>query len=604
MSKFPFLRRPVRLILYAALLALVSTAALIFAWQYKLDGMILDHAIDAYAYVGTVVRADGKILDSDLDRDLVSMTGKEPPEMGGPAFLEEIPEGLVTWLEDSKYVTRLDSRETLAAVLGDYRRIKADDTAQTEKVPDEMMSAAATPFYFLQGTVTMQNVLPMDDETDIAWDTYHIQIDKMWSDPECNWTRMIVEFLRSADEAPLQVGQRVFLLGGYIYNGESQVPIEAQTTVYSTGYLRLRSGGRELSVFDENRCTIIPDGVDAERYIQELLDSTGLSEYLQRQIRTKTTVTLRATQDMNMIPAFAKGKAKIYEGRMLTPADIGTKRCVISSGLAQRNRLSPGDTLMLSVADGCYTIDASNWNGGWESGDPGNGDALLEYGEYEEYEIAGIYSQIGRRIQNTLYFPYCDIFVPADADTQAGTVRPYTFSFRVPGPDHVAFLAKFEQVLKEYGYSLVMEDTGWNDVKESFYTMQTRRQLMLLCAAAAFAAAVLVFAVLIGSHCRYEYGLRRLLGARKREAVEIYGAVFLFTAIPGGAAAVAAAWFSAVKLMKDAIAEGSVLMLPTDAQCAGTLAAWAMMELAAVAVVLLTLAWRGERRGLLRLIRR
>ena len=52
------------------------------------------------------------------------------------------------------------------------------------------------------------------------------------------------------------------------------------------------------------------------------------------------------------------------------------------------------------------------------------------------------------------------------------------------------------------------------------------------------AAAVIVFAILLNAHCRYEYGIRRLLGAKKGEARGIYGAVFACTAIPGGAVSV------------------------------------------------------------------
>lgn len=604
MSKFPFLRRPVRLILYTALLALVTTAALIFAWQYKLDGVILDHAIDTYAYVGTVVRSDGEVLDSNLDRDLVSMSGAEPPEMGGPAFLEPIPEELVSWLEDSEHVVRIDSRRTQAALVGDYTRGKAEDTAQTQKVPDSMMNPTPTEYFFLEGTVTMVTVSIVDDP-DIDIDTYQVRVDKMWSDPDFTGERMVVEIWRHTSEEPLQEGQRIFMLGNQILMGSSGMPSDSQTTLDTPKWIQVWKGPEyELSVIEQNSLTIIPDGVDSESYIQALLESTGLDAYLERQLRSKYTVTIRRTQDMAMIPLFARGKAKAYEGRVLTPQDAGRKVCVISSTLSSRNRLNVGDTIELAVSDGCYTLRNELFGDGWESGNPSADDELLAYGDYEEYEIVGIYSQKGRRTNNMFYFPHCDIFVPADADTKAETARPYTFSFRVPGPEYLDFLAEFEPVLEEAGYSLVIEDTGWDDVKESFYTMQTRRQLMLLCAAAAFMAAVVVFAVLLNAHCRYEYGLRRLMGANKREAAGIYGGVFLFTGVPGALIAVGGAWLMAVRLMKDALASDALLVLPTDGQCAGTLMLWAALELAALLGVLFLLAWRGEKRGLLGLIRR
>ena len=87
MKKYSFLRRPVKPALYAILLALILTAALVFGWQYHLDGIVLDHAIDTYAYVGTLVRTDGQVLDGTASRDERDFYGVSP-EMGGPAFLE------------------------------------------------------------------------------------------------------------------------------------------------------------------------------------------------------------------------------------------------------------------------------------------------------------------------------------------------------------------------------------------------------------------------------------------------------------------------------------------------------------------------------------
>ena len=130
MTKFSFLRRPVKPALYTALLALILTAALVFAWQYHLDGLILDHAIDTYAYVGTLVRSDGQVVDYEATRDERDFEGISG-EMGGPAFLEELPQELVQWLSGSDYVTRIDSRQTQAAMLGEYTRVNAEETAQT-----------------------------------------------------------------------------------------------------------------------------------------------------------------------------------------------------------------------------------------------------------------------------------------------------------------------------------------------------------------------------------------------------------------------------------------------------------------------------------------
>ena len=602
MRTFSFLRRPVKPVLYSILLALILTAALVFGWQYHLDGLVLDHAIDTYAYVGTLVRTEGQVLDYEAtrdERDFYGITG----EMGGPAFLEELPEELIRKLTDCGYVSRIDSRKTQAAMLGECTRVNLNETKQTARINEEMMSNSGQAYHYLEATVESVAMNEWRNEDDIAVDDYRLHVDRMWSNPDFPTETMMLKVWCLSAEPQFEVGQKIFLVGDYVYMGENGIPSDQQTGFDSLEYLRdyIKRYGYdwELSTVQENRYILIPEGVDSESYIQEFLESTGLDVMLNRQLRNRNAATVRRTQDMSMIPMFAKNKAKIYEGRMLAPGDMGKKLCVISNGLSQRNRLSVGDTIRLSLADGSYCLE-----NGWETGEQGDEDAALTYGAFEEYKIVGIYTQAGRRTVNALHFTYNDIFLPAEEGMTAALQKPYTFSFKVPGPDYQNFLAEYEPVLSDAGYTLVVQDTGWDDVKESFYTMQTRRQLMFLCAAAAFAAAVIVFAILLNAHCRYEYGLRRLLGAKKGEALGIYGAVFACTAIPGGAVAVLGSWFAAVHLMQKALASDKTLPLPTNTQCAGLLAVWAAAALLAAFALVLVLAWREERRGLLKLTRR
>ena len=594
MTKFPFLRRPVRLILYAVLLALITTAALIFGWQYQLDSMMLNHAMDTYGYLGTIVRSNGQILDSDADPDFVE-DAEEMPMMGGPAFLEEIPEELVQWLYGREDVARIDNRRTTSGLLGQYHRTKAKSNATGQTAKAGGYDYDEEQYWFLEGTVMV--VIP-NAAGEIAIDICQIQVDRMWNAPEHPAKQMRVEINRSGQESAPEVGQKVFLLGRMIYSGESGIPDTGETYLYTAAYAQYCLGNKYTpQVQDENAYTILPDGVDAEQYIQSLLASTGMDAVLERQLKTQYTVSLIQTKDMTMIPLFAQGKALTYEGRGLTPRDQGEKICVIPQGLAHRNNLSVGDTIQLAMSDVCYT-DMT----GRATGNPGREDFLPEYGAYEVYEIVGIYSQKHIRIGNQLYFSYDDIFVPSEENTVADTVQPYAFSIRISGPDYLNFQTDFQPVLDACGYSMIVEDTGWDDVKESCYTMQARRKLTLMCTGLAFGAAVAVFAVLLNAYCRYEYGLRRLLGASKGEAWGIYGGTFLFTALPGAVLAVAVAWYVAAHPMKNVLTMD--LPLPTDGQCALTLAMWAGMELAAILMVLLGLSWCNERRGLLRLVRR
>ena len=589
MKKFPFLRRPVRFVLYAALLALISTAALIFGWQYKLDGMVLDHAMDTYGYLVTVVPTDGQILDSDADPDFE----ENMPMMGGPAFVEEIPDDLVQWLYGRDDIARIDNRRTRSGLLGEYDRInaKSNSVGQISKAG----RSAEIQYYFLEGTVLTVHA---NADGEIAIDICQVRVDRMWSDPEYPAKQMRVEIHRSGQESALEPGQKVFLLGQYVYSGISGIAETGETYVMTPGFHQTILGDDfTTNPVQKHACTVIPDGADPEQYIQELLASTGLDAMLERQRKTLYTVSLIETRDMTMIPLFAKGKALTYEGRGLTPKDRGEKVCVIPQALADRNKLSAGDTIALALGEGCYTDGT-----GRQTGLPGISDEFMEYGDYEVYEIVGIYSQKNIRPDNHLYFSYDDIFIPAEADTMAAVVQPYGFSLRISGPDYHDFQNDFQPVLDEYGYSMIVEDTGWDDVKESFYTMQARRKLTLACTCLAFGAAVAVFSVLLNAYCRYEYGLRRFLGASKLEALGIYGGTFLFTALPGGFVAAGVAWYAAVYFIKAALFVE--MPLPTDGECALCLAFWAGLELIAIAAALLILSWRNERRGLLRLVRR
>lgn len=593
MRKFPFLRRPARLLLYGALMALVTATALVFAWQYRLDGVILDHAIDSYAYVATPVRADGEILDSgEMDPELAEEYGIVPA-VGGPAFVEELPEGLVAWLYENDRVARIDSRRTLAGLVGEYHRTQANTTGQTQKPGTTMQ------YWFLEGTVVQASGNYTDAEAGIAGDVYRVAVDKLWDSPKAETKQVIVDFNRSAEEPALEQGQRVFLVAPYIYSGAD---METGRMSLDTGaYLKAMFGSDlPLSLDQQYAYVVIPEGADSGQFIEAYLAETGLEEVLEQQLKTLYSVTLRETQDMGMVPLFLQGKAKAYEGRLLTPADLGKKVCVIPSGLSQRNRLSVGDTIMLSAAGDCYPLE--DMPIGKETGSPGAEEALLEYGPYEEYEIVGIYAQKGT--YNYLYFDSSDIFIPAQADTRAEPVKPYSFSFRVAGPDWLEFEAQAQPVLEEYGYTLIVEDTGWDEVKEQFYSMQARRKLTLVFAVVAFGVAVAVSALLLNAHCRYEYGLRRLMGASRREAAGICSSTFLFTALPGAALAVLAAWWGATRPIKEALDVDLQLLVPADGQCALTLLGWAAAELAVLLVAVLALAWRNERRGLLRLVRR
>ena len=186
-------------------------------------------------YVGTVVRSDGKVLDNILaedERDIRDF-GWDSPQMGGQAFLEELPEGLVQWLYDSESVSRIDSRRTQAALLGDYFRTHTEETGPISKIDDTMMSVSEGFYYYLEATVesVMNNEWRDDDE--ITVDNYRVHVDRMWSDPNFSQDTMTLKVWCMSAEPQFEVGQRLFLIGDYVYYGENGVPSDQNTVIDS-----------------------------------------------------------------------------------------------------------------------------------------------------------------------------------------------------------------------------------------------------------------------------------------------------------------------------------------------------------------------------------
>lgn len=73
-TRFSFLRNPFMLLLIVLLTVLISTAALVFSLQSCLDGIVMDHAMNSTAYVGTVTsRMHQYPMIKELPDDIISM---------------------------------------------------------------------------------------------------------------------------------------------------------------------------------------------------------------------------------------------------------------------------------------------------------------------------------------------------------------------------------------------------------------------------------------------------------------------------------------------------------------------------------------------------
>lgn len=571
MRKFPFWRRPIKLILFTFLLCLFTAAALVFILQYVLDGLTMEYFEDSYAYVGTVY----------------SRLQEKP-------VLKLLPEEVIHQLQESEKVAQVDFRQTLGA--------RAEGLSY---VPDWFIQTEAiTQNDFVEGIVKEDSYL---ETANYGIEEYApVKLLKVWVG---NREIFLNPYLRVTHEKGFS--RPMFKKGDHIffitkYSVWSDDVGSDQLNVQTEGYLE--SIGVEDSLFGKCAMLFLPDGLseeESEQYILDYMEETGLAYYVELKNSLVDTFTVRRVSDMSMLLSIADNTTFIAEGRELYRSDTGKKVCVISQALADQNSLCVGDTIRLSLADGCYvTQEPFEANAGWESGYPGEADQeFLEYGEAEDYEIVGLYAWIERDLRNGYFqFSKNDIFIPGTGDP-AGPVRPYNFSFRVLGTDYESFLDEFEVPLHEEGYTLQMVDCGWGDIQDSYYIMKSRRGLLLLLGILVLLAAAVLYDVLLVQHFRYEYGLRRMLGAYRREAVEIFVSGFLFTALPAGILAVLSACATYGLWLREKLSEAVPMQLPGLLECTGMLCVWTLAELFIGGVLLAFFVRRMEKDCLLKLIK-
>ena len=575
----PISRKPGKLILCAVLFAVTAGAALLFALQAWLDGIVLERSMDAYAYVGTLTydasaeenNSSGNVLREDVAFSLLD--GE-----------------IISLIENSEYVTSADTRTTSAGLVeGIYT------------VPDKMITdGRLNQHYFIEATVI--RMIDSAELPGLYYDFYTLRMEKQWGGGILTPGTLNLILYRSAEEEPLESGNRVFLIGDYYADGYGIR--NDHTIIYTEKAAALFGEENAESILESNRVAVIPEGEDSEKWIMDYMEKTGLLPLFENYCKLENAVTVRRVSDMTMHPYFSSGRIFISEGRAIEPSDKGKKICIISQGLSNRNRLNVGDTIHLAAAEGCYTTSGlSSSENGWESGFPMEWEEILPYGEFEEYEIVGVFCQTSRKGSDPLFLGHNDIFVPSGEES-AGSVRSYNFSFRVEGSGYEAFVSELGTVLDDNGYKIRLRDTGWEDVENTFFLLKDRRRFMLASAAAACALAAVLYAVLINRNCRKSYAISRILGGTKYESAFEYLVPFLAGGLSGIILAGITALGGYLLWMRGAMEEVLSVALPTTAECVRMLLLTAFAELALSALILAVLCVIQEQKGLLRLIRR
>lgn len=436
MKEFSFLRRPTKIILYGILFFLMIAVCLIFALQYVLDGITMEHAIETYAYTGTIY----------------SCVEEDP-------FYKVVPEHILEQLAQSEYVEVLDVRETYSG--------KADDVYQ---VVDGFIT-----LYTMDNFCMLDVEVIEEEEEDISF----YQIKPLTVLAGIKDDESIALIIESKDEPKryLQQGNRVVLIArqsGRVLYFYKMSDLEGFTFYPTEPIADVKAF--EQTLFFRNPYIILPDDLDeveTKQYIQSFLEETGWDKWLEKKKETECMFTVRTVSDMGLLIPFVEGKAFLTDGRELAASDIGSKVCVISEMMAETNKVNVGDTISLALADTSYVVDETyEPHQGWESGFPGEQDELLSYGEAEEYEVVGIYNTIYKDAVNDCFlYSQNDIFIPQLPDSYEAavkTARPYEISFRILGPDYEAFMDELETVFYEQGYVVDVVDSGWENVEDAF----------------------------------------------------------------------------------------------------------------------------------------
>lgn len=576
MSKFTFLRKPLKLILIAMLMVLLSTAMLVFCLQSFLDGLVMDYSMNSTAYVGSIY----------------SHTQEYP-------MLKDIPADILGQLESSDTVENVMTAHVYSAKAEGLTRV-VDAFGIYESLNQKL---------FVEGIVSDKPTFNHYQRGNM--ENFSLKILSIWGG---NWSSesILVHLMHdfNTEEPQLKTGDHVFLVGRYNsnFNGDA-----IGLFLYAPEVLDFRNLETD-SAFWNYPFLVLPENLGEEESaasIMSFLQESGLEESLNMMDDIEDMFTIHQIEDMSMLPTVADETTFITQGRELRTGDYGNHVCVLNEAVARQNGLSVGDTISLSIADGCYVFDDNLSKSGfehylgWKSGYPFEGDTLLEYREYGEFEIVGLYSEMERLIGGTDYFHHDrnDIFIPGGILPEPADAQARAVTFRVLGPDYEDFMDTFEVPLNEQGYTLNLIDTGGESISSSFYAMSDRRLLLLVCSIAIFMAAAVSFAVLLSNHFRYEFALRRLLGAMPGEARGIYVSGFLFTAIPSGLLAIGCSFGVYFLWLKEQVAASLPMAMPADETILAYLAGWTGMELFGAFGVLMVLSFINQKQSLIRLLK-
>lgn len=547
------LRKPYKILLCCLLNAALTVFAVFEGMQYTSSRAAVEEAMASRIYAGTIEpRTEGQ------ERLDAASTLEEP-----------ISEEALAILEESPWIASLRLRNTRAALFADGKKFPAYGVQQyvafVGRISGKMYRRRG--INFTAGTIL--------DETGFQAVPSVITA----GDP---------------DAYPTDVSESEGIIVCNYENEDCVIPVEQDAVYFFFGKKNIRNtfAVSDFTVYHADSA----DGIEAVLTRGALIpkDDPTLSdeEFGARVIREfgLETVAARLDDAVSMIEvvevdtpadllAYYNGKLRVPRGRMIEKTDRGRAVCMVSPKLFSDLKLAVGAKLSLRLADTAYRTSSGGWRGIPELEDL----TVLDYGKARDYEVIGTFSHSG--------YPDYTIFIPKQGDVRDAPTDSRNMTFTLAKDDYEKFLFETEPLLNAAGYNVILVRPDYADLEAQFDALEQNGTSTVVTSCLALAAGLALTAGMLILFWRPEYTTQRILGAKRREAVGVYGSVFAVLVPFSLLFSAAATLLLGVTGLSPALAPEN-LTLPAVAVMVGFAAA----ELALLAVIVLSAALIHDRK--------
>lgn len=312
--------------------------------------------------------------------------------------------------------------------------------------------------------------------------------------------------------------------------------------------------------------------------------------------------------DLMDIADFSQGKADIIDGRGFSEEELenGTKVCLISQSLAERNGLSVGDTISFQFyendPDVPYQINISEGNGCLHPVACYFFENTMELESEEVYTIVGLYRQ-DSEWENADYnlhtFIPNTIFVP-EPSVKAQMEYSHGAFFRTIHL-HNGTIEDFQNAAAEAGFSgmFCYNDNGYSEIEPAFRSYQENADRALVIGVSVYVVVMALFIFLFPCQQKRTLAIMESLGTTRSRQIRyvfmITMAIILMGSILGTVAGLLM-W----QRVSNALTQGDASLLGMDMNYAGILAISGIQTVLCAAIVTCTALIMTGKRNLMK----